>query len=408
MRAKKGLLVLACAVCVCIISWVPSYAADILKIGVIAPMTGPCAETGEGMKGASILAAEEINAAGGILGRKIELFFGDDESKAAAGASVMERLINRDKVDIIIGTMNTNVGLATMEVAAKYEIPFILTCPAAWKISEKILNDPKKYRYTIKTDPSTYGYGIGYAEFVQYLDGNNLVEFRNRTVAVLSEHNDWGASLAEAEVKEFKKLGWEVVANEVHDIAETNFFSLLSKIKALNPDILITNETSASAAASLARQFLEQGLPMHLFQSYGALKPGYLEALGTSGNGICAMQLIYCHTEECDEFTGRYAARWGAAKFDVCGNMQYDMFYLAKTAYEKAGSLDKDKWIEAVLNTEMRGTIGNYVYDKASHETKVGKDFIPSVVMQLRNGKWHYMMPEYMRKEEYIKPSWVK
>ena len=84
------------------------------------------------------------------------------------------------------------------------------------------------------------------------------------------------------------------------------------------------------------------------------------------------------------------------------------MFYLAKIAYEKTGSFDKEKWIEAVLNTEMRGTIGNYVYDKASHETKVGKDFIPSVVMQLRNGKWHYMMPEYMRKEEYIKPSWVK
>jgi branched-chain amino acid transport system substrate-binding protein len=383
-------------------------AADVFKIGVIAPMTGPAAETGEGMKGASIIAAEEINKKGGILGRKIELYFGDDESKAAAGASVMERLINREKVDIIIGTMNSNVGLATMEIAANYRIPFIMTGPAAQTIADKIKENPARYKYLLKPDPSTANHTIGVAGAAEMFAKEDPVHTNKKTAVFVTEHTDWGKGLAVVAEVEMGKVGWKVIDKQEHDIGETNFMSLLSKIKALNPDLLATAETSASAGSSLAKQFLDQGLKMYLVQVYAPFKPGYLEALGGGVDGLMGESMVECHTKLCDEFTKKYINRFGAPKFDVVGAMQYDMMHAAANAYEKVGSFDKDKWIQAMLDMRTEGTIGVYVFNKDNHEAKVGKDYLPTVVKQLQGKKWEFMKPDYMRTKKFIVPSWLK
>lgn len=385
-----------------------SQAADTFKIGVPAPMTGPCAETGKGMKGATEIAVEEINAAGGILGKKIEVFYGDDESKAAAGASVVERMINKDKVDIIIGTMNSNVGLATMEIAANYRVPFILTCPASQKITDKIAANQERYKYLVKSDPTTTAHAVGVAAAADFLAKEDPENTKNKTAFLLMEHNEWGKSIGVAAVDELKKVGWKVIDQQVHDMGETNFMAMISKIKAKDPDILVTAETSASAAASLARQFLEQGLQMYIIQVYGPLKPGYLEALGNQGDGIITEIMVDCHTKDCDKFTKKFVAKYGAPEFDVCGNMQYDMLHMTKAAYEKAGSFDKDKFIKAFLAMSQPGTIGVYEYDQKTHESKVGKDYIPTIVRQLQNGKWEFLLPDYMRKTTLKKPSWFK
>lgn len=383
-------------------------AADVFKIGVIAPMTGPAAETGEGMKGASIIAADEINKKGGILGRKIELFFGDDESKAAAGASVMERMVNREKVDIIIGTMNSNVGLATMEIAANYRIPFIMTGPAAQAIADKIKGNPQRYKYILKPDPSTTTHVVGVAEAAAMIAKEDPKNASKKTAVFVTEHTDWGKGLASVAEVEMGKVGWKVIDKQVHDIGETNFMSLLSKIKALNPDLLVTAETSASAASSFAKQFLDQGLKMYLIQVYGPLKPGYLEALGGGVDGLLAESMVECHGNLCDEFTKKYIDRFGSPKFDVVGAMQYDMMHAAANAYTKIGSFDKDKWIETILAMRIPGTIGVYEFDKEYHDSKVGKDYLPTIVKQLQNKRWEFMKPDYMRTKQFMVPSWLK
>jgi len=411
-RRSKGALgvILFAGLCLVLFpgSALKGQAADILKIGVPAPMTGPCAETGKGMKGATEIAVAEINAAGGILGKKIKVFYGDDESKAAAGASVVERMINRDKVDIIIGTMNSNVGLATMEITANYRVPFILTCPASQKITDKIKANQERYKYLVKSDPTTTAHAVGVAAAADFLAKKDPANTKNKTAFLLTEHNEWGKSIAIAAVDELNKVGWKVIDKQVHDIGETNFMAMISKIKAKNPDILVTAETSASAAASLARQFIEQGLQIYIVQIYGALKPGYLEALGDKGEGVIAEIMVDCHTGECDKFTKKFVEKYGAPEFDVCGNMQYDMMLMAKVAYEKAGSFDKDKFIKEFLAMKHSGTVGVYEYVPDTHESKVGKDYIPTIVRQLQKGKWEFLLPDYMRKTKLMKPSWMK
>jgi len=411
LREKLGICIFMSAIALTMamtINLSETDAADVIKIGVIAPMTGPAAETGEGMKGASIIAADEINKKGGILGRKIELYFGDDESKAAAGASVMERLINREKVDIIIGTMNSNVGLATMEIAANYRIPFLMTGPAAQAIADKIKGNPQRYKYLLKPDPSTSAHVVGVAEAAAMIAKEDPKNASKKTAVFITEHTDWGKGLESVAEVEMGKVGWKVIDKQVHDIGETNFMALLSKVKALNPDLLVTAETSASAASSLAKQFLDQGLKMYLVQVYGPLKPGYLEALGGGVDGLIGESMVECHAKVCDEFTKKYTDRFGAPKFDVVGAMQYDMMHAAARAYEKVGSFDKDKWIETILAMRIEGTVGVYEFDKDYHDAKVGKDYIPTIVKQLQGKKWEFMKPDYMRTQKFMVPGWLK
>ena len=205
--------------------------------------------------------------------------------------------------------MNSNVGLATMEIAANYKVPFILTCPAAQEIADKIAANPERYKYLVKSDPTTTAHAVGVAAAADFLTKEDPANTKNKTVFLLTEHNEWGKSIAIAAVDELKKVGWKVIDKQVHDIGETNFMAMISKIKAQDPDILVTAETSASAAASLARQFIEQGLQMYLVQVYGALKPGYLEALGTQGEGVIAEIMVDCHTQECDKFTKKFVEK---------------------------------------------------------------------------------------------------
>jgi len=410
-RAYHIFLISLCCACLCVFmrsGFVTLAVARDLRIGVFAPMTGPAAESGIVMKNASILAMEEINRTGGILGRKIELFFGDDESKTAAGVSVVERLINKDKVDIVVGGMNSNVGLAVMEIVPKYDIPLILTCPAAYKITEKIVEDPKKYRYVIKSNPSTYAYGIGYKDFVGYLERNKIVNFKNKTMVILGEQTDWGKSLAEAQIAELGKLGWKALANDVHDIGETNYISMLSKMKTFDAEILITNETSASAAASLARQFVEQGLRMLFLQSYGPFKPGYLEAVGNRAEGVVAIVLNEVQGEVGGKFRDSYTKRWGSADFDVCGGVQYDMLYLIKEAYEKAGSFENQRFINEFLGIKKKGTVGTFAFDVKSHEAAAGEQFVPQAVKQVQGGKLKWIWPENVQEAKFLKPHWLK
>jgi branched-chain amino acid transport system substrate-binding protein len=320
----------------------------------------------------------------------------------------MERLVNRDKVDIIVGTMNSNVGLATMEIAANYGIPFVATCPAAQKIADKIKENPERYKFILKPDITATAHTVGAATAAELISKFDSKNAKNKKAIFLTEHTDWGAAIEGAADSEFKKVGWKVIDKQKHDIGETNFLSLLSKIKASDAELLVTAETSASAASSLAKQFLEQGLKMYLVQIYGPAKPGYLEALGGGVDGLISEQMIACHTKLCDEFTQKFTDRFGAPKFDVCGNMQYDMMYLVKKSYEKAGSFDKDKWIKTILGMRLEGTVGVYEFDNEYHQSKVGKEYIPTIVYQLQGGKWEYLSPEYMKTTEFIVPEWLK
>jgi branched-chain amino acid transport system substrate-binding protein len=389
--------------------WTANAQSEI-KIGVLAPLTGPAAETGVYMKNTGIMWEEEINKGGGILGRKIKLFYADDESKPAAGVSAIERLITKDRVEIVTGLLNSDVGLATMEVAARYGLPFCMTGPTSEGITEKIRKNPKKFWCIFKDTPSTLYYGISWAEFNKHLVENNLFRPKNNAFAIIAENTDYGRTSANAFKRDMGAYGWKEVALELVDIKHADFYAQLNKIKAVKPDVLWTIQTSAAAGVALFKQFLEVGIPAVYEACYVASKPDFMKLTGKDAVGVLSMNNIGFVPGLSDQFLKRYAKAWGHEP-DTLGPIQWQVLTLIKMAIEKAGSTDPHKFVEAYLKSDYTGPVGRTVFTE-NHEAKGGSDYIPQIVTQIREeaGKFVHVViyPKKYAAHEFKIPPWIK
>ena len=164
--------------------------AGTIKIGVHAPMTGPAAEVGRYIKNGSQLAADDINAQGGLQGSKIELVFGDTESKPEIGVSLLERFMTRDQVDMIIGGLHSSVNIAMQEAAAKYQKLFVTSGPVSEILSDRVKKDPAKYWWYFKTAPSYDEMKPSYRSFFKYLEAKGWFQPKTKTIVSCFLYSD--------------------------------------------------------------------------------------------------------------------------------------------------------------------------------------------------------------------------
>jgi ABC-type branched-subunit amino acid transport system substrate-binding protein len=379
---------------------------DSVLFGVFGPMTGPAAETGKQIKSGAIMAVEEINAKGGILGKKIELVFGDSESKPSSAVGMMERLITHDKVQLVTGGLHSDIALATMDVTAKYRVPQILNTQVSGEITKKIGNDLEKFKYVFKNGPSPMVYKSGVPGVLDMLDKSGEIKFKKKTVAFFRERSSWGRSLEQAITKGFSDIGWKVVAVETVEHAQSDYLSLLSKVKSIAPDVIVCLQTSTAAASSLAKQFVEKRIPSLLVPIFIPSDPHYIELAGDAANGVLwLVNIATLPNEKGKAFTAAFEKRWGMGPA-MTAALQHDLMYMIKAAYEKAGSLDKDKFAEAYLSTNYAGNTGIYTYDPANHQVRAGAEFIPTLAYQIQNKQNIVLWPERYAVGSFITPPW--
>jgi branched-chain amino acid transport system substrate-binding protein len=382
-----------------------AHAAESSLFGVYGPMTGPAAESGGQIKNGAIMAVEEVNAAGGILGRQIKLVFGDTESKPSAGVAMMERLITHDKVELVTGGLHSDIALATMDVTAKYRIPQIMNTPVSGEITKKVADNLEKFKYVFKNGPTPAVYGTSVPEVLGML-GTKKITFKTRTVAFVRERSSWGLSLQESIADVFKSKGWQVVAVETVEANQSDYLSLLSKIKALNPDAIVELQTSAAAATSFLKQFVERRIPSLLIPIFVPSDPKYIELSGPTADGVVWMvNITALPTKKGKAFVEAYKKRWGIGPA-MTAALQYDLMNMIKIAYEKAASFDKDKFAEAFVQSHYEGICGIYAYDPKNHQVKAGPEFIPTIAYQIQDQKNVVLWPERYADGSFQMPPW--
>ncbi|NQT56630.1 MAG: ABC transporter substrate-binding protein [Desulfobacteraceae bacterium] len=371
----------------------PALAGGSVRIGVIGPMTGPAADTGRQIRDASILAAKEINAQGGILGKKIELFYADDESKPAVGVTEVIKLIEKNKIDILSGGLHSDVALATMEVTPRYKIPYIITGPISQTIASKISKNMKKYGMVFKTDASSLTYGAAWGEFNEWLLKSGLYKPEKKDYVVIMENTDYGRACAKAAEEKLKELGYKLLYTEIIDFKTVDFYPILSKIKASKPDIVWSVQSATASGLALIRQFQEVKIPA-LFQStYVMTKPDFLKAIGKDAAYAFSVQAAGLVPGQSDVFVKNFKKMTGEKPGLVAG-LQYDIMYMIRNAAKRAGSMDPKKFVEAYENTKYKGTCGTYVYGKKDHQIISGLDYLPSFVYQfMPDGKRVLIFP---------------
>jgi len=203
----------------------PLARAKDFPLAIPLPLTGQNAKFGEIQKKSYEIAAEEINAAGGIKGNKLVLSFEDSQGKPEISRSIVEKLIDVNKQPIIIGEYTSACAKAVAAVAEERKTPYLVVASAADDITQK------NYKYVYRMNPTNAYYATGLMSFL-----NEVV--KPKSVAILYESSDFGTSGADDMEKQAKKMGWDVLMKEKYEKGAVDFKPILSQVKSKNPDML--------------------------------------------------------------------------------------------------------------------------------------------------------------------------
>lgn len=395
-----------------------SHAADPqeIRIGVTGPLTGPAAESGTALKLGMILAMEEWNAAGGIYvkeyGKKVPIksLIEDCQSKPEVGVSVGEKLIVRDKVHLLIGdAFHSSVTMAVMELAPKYGIPVMSGEPVSKEIEKKVISDPKRYWSYWKQGTNSDNTALSIFSTVKQLLDKGLLKPKNKTIAIVVEDTDWGRSIAEKTVEYFAGMGWKILTTETVPLGYTDFYPQLTKIKSMNPDVLIPMFTPLSSGVAITKQFQEVGMKCLLFGIYYPVRPEFITQVGKDADYLVWNPLMIetVHVPHHKEFAEKMKKRWNVAVYYDHG-AGYDYMNNALWAIQKAGSLDPKAIVQAVSKLDRKGVLGRFVFDQQTHASKGGENYIPIPAAQIINGKNVVLWPTSLAFGTYQKQPWIE
>lgn len=370
----------------------PAAAQTPIKIGASMSVTGTYAKPGTYQKEGYDVCIDELNAKGGVLGRKVELVIYDDQSQPATAVKLYEKLITEDKVDAVMGPYSSAVSEAVANVTEKYKKVMVAPLAATTSIFKK----GRKYIFMMITPAENY------------LDG--LIDMAAKrglkTVAIINEDTLFPKASAAGTAEAAKKKGLQVVLQEAYPKGNTDFSALLVKIKSTNPDVIAAG-TYFDDAVAITRQMKELNVNPKMFGlTVGGDLPEFYDLLKQNA------EYVYGSTQWDEslpypgqkEFVGAYKKKFkhepsyhAAAGYAGC--------LVYGEAVRKAGSLDADKVREQLLTMEIKTAFGDYKVDPDGFQIAH-----KMVMLQWQDGKRVVVWPDDLAsgKVRYPTPEWSK
>ena len=339
-----------------------------IKIGLMTSLTGAGSASGLDQQRAAMLAVEEINAAGGIFLSKeggrfnLTLVVADDQSSTQGGPSAMTKLVVQDQVDIVIGGLGSAFALAALPVVIQNKIPYIAT-PSTPQLT-RMANysaDPTKYM-VFHYQATGLQYGQAIADFLAQVVRPSVAPTRNLTVAWLYQESAFGRDFFTGYVQRVAQKGYPLtlVASEKFKIGETDFRAVLTKIKALGPDVLIPMGFT-SEAINMIKQAVNE---VQIKAQIGPIcacndDPSFYKNVGPAGNGVTIVSLYATYAipkgdqfKKWQEIRQKFQQRYNTLP-GLLGVSAYDAVYIAAKAFEAAGTKDKAAVIQALQGLSM-------------------------------------------------------
>ncbi|WP_391209124.1 ABC transporter substrate-binding protein [Psychrobacillus sp. L4] len=348
---------------------------DTIKIGANLELSGGTASYGSSEAEAIDLAVEEINAAGGIDGKKIELIKVDNKSDAAEATSGAIKLTSQDKVTAIIGAATSGNSVAQVQIATDNKTPMI--SPSGTSTTVTVGEDGKVNPFTFRTAFIDPFQGTVAANFA----ANDL---KVKNVAVYADNaSDYAKGLASSFIKDFEAAGGKIVAKESYVAKDTDFRSTLTRIKAANPDFIFIPGYYEEVGL-IVKQARELGITVPLMGADGWDSPTIVDLAGA--DALNNTYIITAYSSEdpdglAKSFAEKFKAKYGKEpnSFNALG---YDTVYLLKDAIERAGSLDGTKIRDAIESTDnLELVTGLYSVDEYHHPIK------SAIVIEFVDGK---------------------
>lgn len=311
------------------------------------------------------LAIEELNAAGGILGRQLELKTENDQSKVGEPKLAIKKLINSDHAVAILGEVASSASMEMAPVAQDAQIPMVSPASTDERVTQK-------------------GDYIFRACFTNGFQGTIMSKFARekgwKKVAVLTETtSDYSVSLAEAFKKDFAQRGGTIVAERTYATKNTDFSGALAAIKAENPDAIFVPGYYAEVAL-IARQARQAGISATLLGGDGWRSNALIEVGGPAIEGGC-----FCDHLVTDAFKSKFKAKYGEEP-DSMAALGYDAAELLADAIKRAGTTDGAKVRDALAQIKnFPGASGTITLDQDRNAVK------PAAVMTVKDGKFEQL-----------------
>jgi branched-chain amino acid transport system substrate-binding protein len=385
----------------------PAFAADTLKIGVIAEAQ---AIAGASIPQAAQMAADEINAKGGVDGRKIEIVTYDNHSSSADSVRAFQRAVNEDKVNVVIASYISEVVLALEPWASRLKTPFITPGAASNEISKSVHNDYEKNKYTF------HGYLTSAALALSVCDAAKelLVEQKKmKTAVIMSEDAAWTKPLDVGYQECLPKIGLKVLDHIRFSPDTTDFTPIFNKIEGTKPDVIITGISHVGVQPTVQWKNQQVPIPM-LGISSQATNSTFGKDTNDASNGVLYQGVSGPNvpvTEKSVPFAEGFKAKFGNYP-SYAGYTSYDEVYYIADAVKRAGSTEADKLVDALEKTDWVGTIGRTQFygkdDQFTHSIKYGKGLITGLMLQWQDGKQISVWPKEVAKGELKFPSFIK
>ncbi len=358
MRKKtlKGFLLFLAAVL--FIAFPGTAAAqDTIKIGFFAPITGPAAVDGTSAKNAVEIGLKEVNDAGGIKGKKVELIIYDDRLKAEEAVAIANKLIEKDKVVGVVSGSYSGPTRVTAPLFQKAGMPMV----AGYAVHPDVTWDPKAKK------PNDFIFRNG---FLGEVEGAAAAEYavknlKAKKMSLIFMDNDFGRAISAGFASHAEKLGAAVLTKQMYKFpGEKDFRPFLTRIKEGNPDLIFA-AGYYNEAASIVRQSKELGIKAIIMGEEGFDSPKFLEIAGAAAEGV----IIATNLDRDDprplvqNFLKNYRQAYGHDA-DMVGASSYDAFKILVAAIEKSG-IDPKAIQQALLDTKdyngLTGKITRFV-----------------------------------------------
>ena len=397
MRAySKRLLAVATAMTIATMVTGGALAADGIKVGVLLPLTGSQAKFGEIEKRSYEMAAEEINAKGGVNGKKIELLFEDDTGKPDVGRSGVEKLISREKVSVITGGYSSSVTAAATPVAQQFKVPFVVCTGSADDITEK------GYDYVFRINPAASEYPASVETFLKEVAKDV------KTVALLYENSSFGQSSSKSFEEDAKRLGLKILVKEGYQAGAIDFKPILTKVKAANPD-MIYMVSYVMDASLLMRQSKELRINPKMFVGGGAgfTLPEFAKSAGDASDGVFSATL-WIETlpfPGAKEYFDKYKKKYGD-ETEYHGAEAYAAMQVVADALRraKASSVPDPKAVrDALAATDMKTVFGPVKFISYGKKTQQNK--LDTYLVQWQKGSLEAVWPKSVATKNYIYPT---
>ncbi|KST61091.1 ABC transporter substrate-binding protein [Methylobacterium sp. GXS13] len=385
----------------------PARAADPIKIGVIAEAQSVA---GSAIPKAVQLAADEINAQGGVDGRQIQVVTYDDKSSASDAVRAFQRAVSEDKVNLVIASYISEVVLALMPWSARLKTPMITPGAASNEISVAVHKDYARNRYTF------HGYLTSHALAQSVCDSakDALVGLlKAKSAAIMSEDAAWTRPLDAAYEECLPKAGLKVVEHVRFSPDTGDFTPIYNKIEAAKPDLIVTGIAHVGVQPTV--QWQNQQVPIAMTGISGQATSSAFWANTNGGTQGVLFDAIavpgVAMTEKTNAFTDAYIKRFGGAP-SYAGYMAYDAMHYAADAVKRAGSTDADKLVDALEKTDWLGTVGRIQFygkdETFTHSIKYGQGFVTGLLAQWQAGKQVAIWPAAVANGTLILPPAVK